>query len=637
MFDLFRSRDKAVRIVLGALLLLVAASMLLYLVPGGTSTGSRGEQQIAAEVGGDVITAQEIQQHVQDAIRNQHIPDRLMYVYLPRIAQGLIRERAMAYEARRLGIEVTDAELASMLQGMSGGQFSDRATYERFVSQQNMTIPQFEAQLRDSELAQRLVSLATAGVVITPEEARQYYDQQNEKIKLQYVAFSQEDLKGKINPTQAELEEYFNKNHAFYTTPEKHDIDVLMVEQQKVADSIQISDAQLRNYYASHLDQFRVPERVHVRHILLKTTGQSPDQVNKTKAKAEGLLKQVRSGGDFAALATANSDDPGSAQKGGDLGWIVRGQTVPNFEAAAFSLKPNEISNLITTEYGFHIIQVLAHEQARVRPFDEVKADIAGGMKNEMVADRMQGLADQAHAELQKAPGDCVKIGARLRISCLSMSGVVRGVPIPGIGTDRDVTAAINALKVGEVSEVFPIGTAKMAIVTLRKTTPGGPAQFADVKDRLRNSYLGVRVAEIVRANAAKAADIAKKTGEIEAAAKATGGTAKTTDDFTRAGAAEGLGPASYFLQAFKSTVGTVLGPIQTPGGSVVVKVIGKTPADPTQFAAQQEKVIQELKDRQSNEQTELFQDSIMTRLINEGKVKIHKDVMDRILSPQKS
>jgi peptidyl-prolyl cis-trans isomerase D len=638
MFDLFRSRDKAVRIVLGALLLLVATSMLLYLVPSGPNTGTRNtDDQIAAEIGGEAITAQEIQARIQTAMRNQHVPQNLLYVYIPRIVDGLVRERAMAYEAKRLGLEVSDADLANVIQSIGGGQFSDRTAYERFVGEQGLTIPQFEAQLRDAELAQRLQDMATAGVVVTPEEARQHYNEQNEKVKLQYIVFSPDDAKSKINPTPEVLQAYFDRNRGFYKTKEKRDMDVLIVDQARVAESIQLSDTQLRNWYGSHVDQFRTPERVHVRHILLKTTGQSADDVNKTKAKAEALLKQVRSGGDFAQLATKNSEDTGSATKGGDVGWIVRGQTVPNFESAAFTLKPNEISGLVTTEYGFHIIQVLAHEQARLRPFSEVRDEIATGLKNDMVTERVQALADQARAELAKAPQDCNRIGARLGIACLSLGGVLRGAPIPSIGTDKEVLTAINALKDGEVSQVLPVGATRMVIVSLRKTIPSGPAEYAEVKDSLRGAYVDLRAAEIARDGATRAVDMAKKTGDLDAAARATGATMKTTDDFTRNGAAEGLGPATYVRDAFKSPIGTILGPIQTPGGQVVVKVIAKTPADAAQFAAQQETIIQELKQQHAQEQSQLFGDSVMTKLINEGKLKLHKDVMDRILERQKS
>jgi len=637
MFDLFRSRDKAVRIFLGALLLIVAASMLLYLVPGGPSAGTRNSDNIAAEIGGDAITEQEVQARIQTAVRNQHVPENLLYVYVPRIVDGLIRERAMAYEAKRLGIEISDAELATVIQSIGGGQFSDRTTYERFVGEQGLTIPQFEAQLRDAELAQRLQNMATAGVVVTAEEARQHYNDQNEKVKLEYVNFSPDELKSKVNPSEADLEAYFNRNRGFYKTPEKRDLDVLTIDQAKVADSIQISDTDLRNWYGSHVDQFRTPDRVHVRHILLMTKGKSPDEVAKLKAKAEDLLKQVRAGGDFAQLATKNSEDPGSAPKGGDVGWIVRGQTVPNFETTAFSLKPNEISGVVTTEYGFHIIQVLAHEQAHLRSFDEVRNEIATGIKNDMITERMQALAEQAHAEMVKAPQDCGKIATSVGGSCVRFGGITRGGPLPGVGADQEALGAISALKQGEVSPVIPVGTSKMVIVYVSKTIPSSPAQFADVKDSLRTTFISLRATEMAKENAKKAADLAKGNGDLEAAAKSVGGTVKTTDDFTRTGAAEGLGPAAYMREAFTSPVGTVLGPIQTPVGNVVVKVVGKTPADPAQFAAQQQKIILELKQQHEQEQSQLFGDSVMTKLINEGKVKLHKDVMERIMEKQRS
>ena len=126
-------------------------------------------------------------------------------------------------------------------------------------------------------------------------------------------------------------------------------------------------------YYNSHKDQYRTPERVHARHILLSTTNKPKDEIPKIQAKAEDLLKQIRGGADFAQLAQKNSEDPGSAAKGGDLGWVVRGQMVKNFEDTVFALKPKEVSNVMTTEYGFHIIQVLEKEPARLRPLDEVK------------------------------------------------------------------------------------------------------------------------------------------------------------------------------------------------------------------------------------------------------------------------
>jgi len=638
MFDLFRSRDKMVRIVLGALLLLVAASMLLYLVPGGPSTGQRStDDQVVAEVGGDAITAQDVESELQMEIRNRRVPENLVYVYAPQIMQRMVREKAMAYEAHRLGIQLSDADLANEIQSIGGGQFTDRNAYERFVSEQGMTIPQFEARLRESELASRLQTVAALGVVVTPEEAHKAFDEQNEKIKLEYVSYSPSAMKEKINPTDAQLQDYFSKNRGFYNTPEKRDLDVLMIDQEKVAAGIDLSDAQLRNWYNAHIDQFRTPERVHARHILFMTNGKSPDEVNKIKAQAEDVLKQVKSGGDFAALATKYSQDPGSAQKGGDLGWIVHGQTVPNFDKAVFSLKPGETSNLISTEYGFHIVQVLAHEQAHLKTFEEARPEIASELKTQMAGDQMESLADSVRAALVKAPLQGPQIAQKMGAGFVTLGGTVRGAPLPLISMDKEVTASIAALKEGEVSQVLQASATRMVIVVVRKVIARHPAEFADVKDQVRKTYIERGAQEMAKDNAKKAADIARANGDLEAAAKATGTTAKTTDDFTRGGAAEGLGQAADFHEAFASPVGAVLGPISTPEGMVVVKVISKTPADESQFAAQRDKIVETLKQRRAQEQSALFVDSVVTRLTNEGKLKFHTDVMQKIMERHKA
>jgi len=446
------------------------------------------------------------------------------------------------------------------------------------------------------------------------------------------VLFSPTELKAKLDPTPAQLETYFNQNRGFFRTPETRDLDVLIVDQDKVAASIQLSDDQLRNWYSAHMDQFRIPERVHARHILFMTNGKTPDEVSKIKAQAEDVLKQVKAGGDFAALAAKYSQDPGSASKGGDVGWVTRGQMVPNFEKAVFSLKPGETSSLVTTEYGFHIVQALAHEPAHVETFEEARPQIVAELKNEMVTDRMQALADEARADLVKAPQSASQIGQKLGIPVVSLGGTVPGNALPGVGSDKEVIAAIAGLKIGEVSQVLPVGNTRLVVVTVRRVIPAHPAEFADVKDQVRQTYITTTSTRMARDEANKAADIARVNGDMEAAAKATGTTAKMTDDFTRYGAAEGLGQAAHYLEAFTKPVGTVIGPLSTPEGMVVVKVIAKTPADESQFAAQRERIVEELKQRQAQEESSLFEDSVVSRLTSEGKIKLHVDVMKRIL-----
>src|SRR5262249_680213 len=153
---------------------------------------------------------------------------------------------------------------------------------------------------------------------------------------------------------------------------------------------IQVSDQQLRAAYSASMDNFRVPERVHARHILIKTVDKNDAEKKQLLAKAQDVLKQIKAGGDFGELAKKYSDDTGNAAKGGYRDWFVKGQMVPEFEKVAFSLKPKEVSDIVTTTYGYHIVQVLEHEQAHVKPFDEVKTALADELKKQGLSEKMQ-------------------------------------------------------------------------------------------------------------------------------------------------------------------------------------------------------------------------------------------------------
>ncbi len=240
------------------------------------------------------------------------------------------------------------------------------------------------------------------------------------------------------------------------------------MDEPKVADTIQVSDAQLHDYYNSHLDQFRTQERVKARHILFMTRGKPADQVPVIRKKAEDVLRQLRAGGDFAELAKKNSDDPGSGAQGGELGWVTRGQMVANFEKATFAQKPGQIGDLITTEYGFHIIQVEAHEQAHLQTFEEAKTQIAAELKKQAVFDKMQQLADSASTQLTKAPQNAKQIADDLHLTLIHADNFSPGQPIPGIGSDQGLTGAITALKKNEVSQPVQLGTNRLVVADPR-------------------------------------------------------------------------------------------------------------------------------------------------------------------------
>jgi peptidyl-prolyl cis-trans isomerase D len=638
MFDLFRSRAKAVRIMLGAMLAIVAVSMLLYLIPGtGITAADSGNDQVVAEIGKSTVTVGEVQQQLKNALQNQRLPPAYAATYIPQLVDKAIGERAVAYEAEQLGFRISDRDLATDLRRYPFASLPPDQ-YQQYVEQNfGITVPDFEDNVRLKSYEDAIQLIVNEGIIVTPAEAQAEYRRRNEKIKVDYIGFATAKVMADIKPTPEQLSAYFAKNKGFFRMPESRSLQLIVADQAKVADTIQVTDAQIQDYYNAHKDDYRTPERVHARHILLSTANKPKDEVPKIQAQAEALLKQIKGGGDFAELAKKNSADTTSAVKGGDLGWVSRGQMVKNFEDAVFTLKPNEIGNLVSTEYGFHIVQVLEKQPAHLQSMDEVKPAIALALKNQTVFDRMQELADKAHAELVKAPQTAQQIATQLNLDFVSVPSYSPGAPIVQLGNDPQVGAALQGMKPGEVSQVLQAGN-KLAVAVVTSVQPPHPAELSEVQDRVRTGYVQGEANRIVAEKTAKAAELLKQNGgDLNAAAKAVGAEVKTTQFFTVSGAAEGLGSASILADYFSKPVGAVFGPMPAGGQTVLGKVTGHEDADMSKFPQERDAIVLALKGKKFVDRETLLEDSILTQLIQQGKVKKHQAVIDRLVAQYRS
>src|ERR1035441_7912552 len=456
MFDLFRSRDKMVRIFLGALLLVVAASMLMYLVPN-YSAGTTSSDAVIAEIGGDAITLAETQRLIQSTIKGRQLPMDILPTYIPQMLDQMVTDRAMVYEAERLGLQVSDADVAEAIRQMvpslfPDGKFVGKEAYAGMLAQQNMTIDQFETDLKRQVLLTRFRDIAVEGTIVTQSEIEAAFRKKNEKIKVEFVRLTADNYKAETQPTAQEMQDFYKANSARYTSPEKKNLTVLIADQTKMEATVNPADADLQRMYSQNVDAFRTPERVKARHILLKTQGKPASEEAAIKAKGESLLKQIKSGADFAKLAKANSEDPGSGANGGDLGdWITHGQMVPEFDKAIFSLKVGETSDLVKTMYGYHIVKVLAHQDAGVRTFAEVKSELAAQWKKQRVNDLMQLASDKAPAALQKDPAHPEKVAAEYNMQVVRVDNYSPGMTVPELGQMADFDQAVASLKKGEV------------------------------------------------------------------------------------------------------------------------------------------------------------------------------------------
>jgi len=639
MFDLFRSRAKAVRIMLGAMLGIVALSMLIYLIPGtGITAADSSADQVVAEIGKSTVTVGDVQQQLRNALQNQRLPPEFAATYIPQLVDQAIAERAVAYEAEQLGFRISDRDLADTLRSFPFASLPPDQ-YQQYVEQNfGTTVPAFEENVRVKSYEDEINNIVAEGVIVTPAQVQAEYSRRYEKIKVDYVSFATGALMAEVKPTPEQINAYYAKNKGNFNIPETRNLQLIIADQTKVAESIQVSDAQVEAFYNAHKDDYRTPERVHPRHILLSIANKPKDEVPKIQAQAEALLKQLKGGADFAELAKKNSQDPGSAQKGGDLGWVSRGQMVKPFEEAVFTLKPNEISNVVTTEYGFHIIQVLERQPAHLQTLDEVKPAIIATLKNQTVFDAMQNLADKAHAELVKAPQNAQQIATQLNLEFASVPGYAPGIVIAQLGKDAQVGAAIQNLKAGEVSDVLQAGN-KLAIVQVSSVRPPHPAELAEVEAQVRQIYTQAEVTRILTEKSTKAAELLKQNGgDLKAAAKAVGAEVKSTDFFATSGAAEGLGSGSIFAGYFGKPVGSVFGPLQVAGGQTVVGVVsGHQAADMSKFPQERDSIVLQVKGKNSVDRQSLLQDSILTDLIRRGKVKKHQAVIDRLIAQYRS
>ncbi len=365
MIRFLQKDNRVVKIIFIVIIAVAVVTMVITLVPGIFADADTASDTYATVHSGGLmgryfgtsttITTPEVQQVAERMLQQKKYPEMVLPYLMPQAAQALIQRDVLLQEANRLGLQVGDADLRRALQTGPFAQcfsptVSSSVTTATRTSCQNYfrtSIQDFESQIKKELEINRLEAMVTGGVTVSDQDVRDSYRQQATKIKFDYAVINSEDLRKQINPTDAELQAFFKQNAARYkdAMPETRKLAYIALNQTDVPGGAPaVSEQQIQQYYQGHQKDYQVPEEVKVRHILIKVdAGADPKVDAAAKQKAEDLLKQIKAGADFAALAKANSDDPGSKEQGGELGMIQRGVTVPAFEKAAFGLQPGQI------------------------------------------------------------------------------------------------------------------------------------------------------------------------------------------------------------------------------------------------------------------------------------------------------
>ena len=618
------------RILLGAVVLALGGSMLLYLVPQGPATGNSGlSSDTVAKIGDESVTTQDIQQRLSQMETSGQIQPQLKVFYAQEILQQLVFQREIEYEARRLGITVSDQERADRIKmylpmAFNGGTFIGIDQYTALVQQRfQLPVATFEELIRQGLLEEKFRKLVTDGISVGPEELKDGYRYKNEKVKLDYALIKPEDLEAKITPTDAEIKSEYEKNKSKYQVPERRTVRYGLLDINQLRSTIQISDDVLKQQYQSNIQQYEVPEQVHVQHILFKTVGQTDALVEETKKKAEDVLKQAKKGSKFDELAKKYSEDPGSKDKGGDLGYIRKGQTVPEFEKTAFSLAPGQISDLVRTQYGFHIIKVLEKQSAHTKPFEEVKDSIRTPLLLNEADKQASQTADQlSKAIRQSSKGSLDDLAKQYHLTLGQTRPVSASDAILELGNTPDVKDEIFRLRPGDLS--LPIRMDRgYVILSVKEKFDAHQGTLEEVRDRVATD---LKKEQSVQQAKSKADELAKrvKAGEkLDAAAKALGLEPKTSDSISRDGSISGVGSGKLLGAAFILKPGDVGAPLSLGQNWLVYRVAEKEEADPANFEAQKKQLTEELLQSKRETAFEAFRSALSDRLRKEGRLKM--------------
>lgn len=594
-------------------LALVVVTFILLYVPSFmdplAGTGANPNDAVAT-VDGRRITVgtfqrlyQQQMMSVQQAYGGQLTNDMIQQLGIPqRVIQQMIDEEAMIAEADRLGLVVTDAELGERIMRMPGfqqdGQFIGDERYRQVLQMQRppLRTSEFEEQLRKSLLAEKLQAAITGWVTLPESDVEQEYRQRNEKVKLEMAVLMADNFRAGITPTDAEISAHFAANQETYRSPEKRRVRFINIDPETLRATMTVTPAEVDARYRENMSMFSTPEQVRASHILFKTEGKDEAAVEKA---AQAVLARVGAGEDFAALAKQFSEDS-SAANGGDLDFFAREAMVKPFSDAAYGQDVGEVSGLVKSEFGFHIIKTTDKRPAATRTLAEVRPQLEDQIKFEKAQTEAQKIADDAAGQIDD-PSDLDRVAQSKGLTVGDSGLFSRDEPLAGLGFAPAVAAEAFTMEQGKVSGQLRTNQG-FAFISLVEIAPPAVPTLDAVRDRVRDDVARLQAIEVAKTRAATLSQAAQR-GSFAAAAKAAGVEMKTTELITRGFALPDVGVNSAVDDAvFALTQGQVSAPISTPNAVVVAKVVERASTTPEAFAAEKTQLTNELLQRRRQE-----------------------------------
>jgi peptidyl-prolyl cis-trans isomerase D len=605
---------------------------------GGAGTSTK-DAAFAARVNGETITYNDYYRalkNYEDMYRqmygNQFTPEMVQAMGLPRqVLDALVDQRLLTQQADRMHMSATPEEIRKKLLSIptfaQDGKFVGMELYNRYVTGPlgYSSAAEFEAALgREIELS-KIESALTNSVVVSQKAAEDEYRRVSESSKIKYVLYPAAREVANVTVTPAEIDTFYRANQPKYQHTEQRKVRYLLADANRLRSQIIPSEADQRKRYEANKEEYKRPESAHVLHILVKVDPAAAAPVDAAaKAKTDALVAQLRGGADFAALARANSEDPSSSGKGGDMGFVDRGQTVEEFETAIFTLPLNQVSSVRSKDFGYHIVKVVERRPAGYRAFEEVRPELMARLADETAKEQATAEINRVNAQTRsKKPANATEFIALAndKVSSNDTGWFAKSEPVPGIGNNPPLTDWVFTAAAGDVGQVTSTSRGPV-LPMLEEVRPAGVSPLAEIRDRVEADAKQAKARELSRKALVAALGGAPS---IEVVSQKVGiPTAEVS--INRQGFVAGFtGDVSTLIEAAMSTpVGQLKGPIEVGDGAVAFQVVEQKKVDAQDLAKNRDQYVDTLRQQLARN----LRSVLLQRLKKDSKIQINEELL---------
>lgn len=638
MLDLMRRKRRGLKFILWIVIFGLGIGMLLLFVDVGGRSGDTfvSTSQAVASVDGWEISVMQFRNtyyNFYDSYRRYYNLDGsnmglLKMLRIDKMAlDKLIKDSIVQREARRMGLEVSQPEVVDALRKIpslnENGRFIGRARLEQLLRANNSSLPEFEASLVGELLSQKVRGLITDGIDISEEDVRKEFLESSQRVTIEYVTFKPEDNLNDVVVVESELQPFYEKNKEQYRIGEQRRIKYLQVNSSDLRSKVSVSEEEIRDAYNAEGDH----DEVRARHILLKV--EDPAKEVEVRTKAEAILAEARQGKDFAELAKKYSQDTANATSGGDLGFFKPEQMVKEFSDAALSLEPGKISDLVKTQYGFHIIKV---EEKRVQTFEDKRTQLEFQLKGQKADELARVKADEAAATL-KVSRDINKVATELGLQVRESGFFRMEGTIPGLGPVVGLQGEVFGMqKVGDVGTPHK-SSLGFIVPELAEKKDSFLPDFKEVRSSVIEDYKKEKGAGLAESRARQFASSLREGGDWAAAAKKIKKQSVTPPPFTRRSSIDDtLRQAQDVVsQAFSMQVGKTSDSVNVDKLYVVFRLLSRDSFDEARFAIEKPGIQERLQTQKKSTLFQAYVDNLDQKLRKDQKILINQPLIDKI------